>query len=68
MSGNILLWHNPTPERWGAFAGGFEEVDENVEYEEREDEFDIVRFVLASHIELRMTIKSAGGRGRNSTT
>ena len=41
--GNILIWHCPTPERWGAFAGGFEEVDENVEYEEREDEFDIVR-------------------------
>ena len=41
--GNILLWHCPVPERWGAFAGGFEEVDENVEYEEHEDEFDIVR-------------------------
>lgn len=41
--GSILIWHCPTPERWGAFAGGFEEVDENVEYEEREDEFDIVR-------------------------
>lgn len=40
--GNILIWHHPNPERWGAFAGGFEEVDENVEYEEREDEFDIV--------------------------
>ncbi|KAF4616164.1 hypothetical protein D9613_011428 [Agrocybe pediades] len=39
--GNILIWHHPNPERWGAFAGGFEEVDENVEYEEREDEFDI---------------------------
>ncbi|KAF9004774.1 COMPASS complex protein [Cyathus striatus] len=39
--GNILIWHHPSPERWGAFAGGFEEVDENVEYEEREDEFDI---------------------------
>jgi hypothetical protein len=37
-----LIWHFPNPERWGAFAGGFEEVDENVEYEEREDEFDIV--------------------------
>ena len=44
--GNILVWHCPTPERWGAFAGGFEEVDENVEYEEREDEFDIVSRVL----------------------
>jgi COMPASS component SWD1 len=41
--GNLLIWHCPTPERWGAFAGGFEEVDENVEYQEREDEFDIVR-------------------------
>ena len=40
--GNIFIWHCPTAERWGAFAGGFEEVDENVEYEEREDEFDIV--------------------------
>lgn len=40
-SGNILLWHCPTPERWGAFAGGFEEFDENAEYEEREDEFDV---------------------------
>jgi len=46
--GNILIWHCPSPERWGAFAGGFEEVDENVEYEEREDEFDIVR-VFSSH-------------------
>lgn len=40
--GTILIWHYPMPERWGAFAGGFEEVDENVKYEEREDEFDIV--------------------------
>ncbi|KAJ3560730.1 hypothetical protein NP233_g10647 [Leucocoprinus birnbaumii] len=39
--GNILIWHCPKAERWGAFAGGFEEVDENIEYEEREDEFDI---------------------------
>ncbi|KAG6861495.1 hypothetical protein C0995_015922 [Termitomyces sp. Mi166 len=39
--GNVLLWHSPNPERWGAFAGGFEELDENVEYEEKEDEFDI---------------------------
>ncbi|KAF7301216.1 WD-REPEATS-REGION domain-containing protein [Mycena indigotica] len=39
--GNILIWHRPHPERWGAFAGGFEELDENVEYQEREDEFDI---------------------------
>ncbi|KAH7097589.1 COMPASS complex protein [Auriculariales sp. MPI-PUGE-AT-0066] len=39
--GDIHVWNKPTEERWGAFAGGFEEVDENVEYGEREDEFDI---------------------------
>jgi len=42
MHGNILIWHCPKAERWGAFAGGFEEVDENINYEEKEDEFDIV--------------------------
>ncbi|KAG7096577.1 hypothetical protein E1B28_003997 [Marasmius oreades] len=41
LHGNIFIWHSPNPERWGAFAGGFEEVDENVEYEEKEDEFDV---------------------------
>ena len=48
--GNILIWHCPTPERWGAFAGGFEEVDENVEYEEREDEFDIVSVNISNNM------------------
>ena len=41
--GNILIWHCPTLEKWSAFAGDFEELDENVEYIEKEDEFDIVR-------------------------
>jgi len=48
--GNILVWHCPHPERWGAFAGGFEEVDENVEYEEKEDEFDIVSFTCQAFV------------------
>ncbi|KIK79997.1 hypothetical protein PAXRUDRAFT_833798 [Paxillus rubicundulus Ve08.2h10] len=39
--GTILVWHCPSPERWGAFAGGFEEADENVWYEEGESEFDL---------------------------
>lgn len=47
--GNVLIWHCPREERWGAFAGGFEEVDENVEYEERENEFDIVRGLIIVH-------------------
>ena len=37
-----MIWHAPTQERWGAFAGDFEELDENIMYEEKEDEFDIV--------------------------
>jgi COMPASS component SWD1 len=53
--GNILIWHAPAPERWGAFAGGFEEVDENVMYEEREDEFDFVRLGLHSELSLLIT-------------
>ncbi|KIJ56751.1 hypothetical protein M422DRAFT_72901 [Sphaerobolus stellatus SS14] len=41
IHGNILIWHIPTLEKWSAFAGDFEELDENVEYIEKEDEFDI---------------------------
>ena len=30
-------------ELWSAYAPNFKELDENEEYEEKEDEFDIVR-------------------------
>ncbi|KAF8332697.1 WD40-repeat-containing domain protein [Cantharellus anzutake] len=39
--GGIYIWSTVTTEKWGAFAAHFEELDENVEYVEREDEFDI---------------------------
>jgi COMPASS component SWD1 len=46
----VLIWHSPTSERWGAFAGGFEEVDENIWYEEREDEFDFVSVFISGSV------------------
>ena len=40
-------------ELWSAYAPNFKELDENEEYEEKEDEFDIVRITqhntLSSH-------------------
>ncbi|KAI9806450.1 MAG: chromatin binding protein [Piccolia ochrophora] len=40
-SGRIYLWTITTPQRWSALAPDFVEVEENVEYAECEDEFDI---------------------------
>lgn len=40
--GNIYVWATVTPQQWSALAPDFVEVDENVEYEEKEDEFDVV--------------------------
>ncbi|KPV74652.1 uncharacterized protein RHOBADRAFT_53613 [Rhodotorula graminis WP1] len=38
--GLIHLWVTPVVENWSAYAPGFEELDENREYEEKEDDFD----------------------------
>ncbi|GAA6040189.1 hypothetical protein JCM8097_004172 [Rhodosporidiobolus ruineniae] len=38
--GMIHFWKTPVVEHWSAYAPGFEELDENREYEEKEDEFD----------------------------
>jgi len=40
-SGRVYLWSVVAPQRWSALAPDFAEVEENVEYVEREDEFDI---------------------------
>ncbi|KAI5802810.1 WD40-repeat-containing domain protein [Pyronema domesticum] len=40
-SGKIYIWATTNPQRWSALAPDFAEVEENVEYEEKEDEFDI---------------------------
>lgn len=41
-SGAIYIWGVRSVEKWGSFAPDFKELEENVEYEEREDEFDIL--------------------------
>lgn len=40
-TGRVYLWSIIAPQRWSALAPDFAEVEENVEYIEREDEFDI---------------------------
>ncbi|SPO19815.1 related to SWD1 - subunit of the COMPASS complex [Ustilago trichophora] len=39
-TGSVYVWFSPSEEIWSAYAPGFEELEENIEYEEREDEFD----------------------------
>lgn len=40
--GTIYLWSIEFPQKWSALAPDFVEIEENIEYEEKEDEFDII--------------------------
>lgn len=40
--GLVYLWSKNHEENWSSFAPGFKEYETNVEYDEREDEFDRV--------------------------
>ena len=41
-SGAVYLWQIQFPQKWSALAPDFVEVEENIEYEEKEDEFDVI--------------------------
>ncbi|ORY77012.1 WD40-repeat-containing domain protein [Protomyces lactucae-debilis] len=42
-TGTVYLWGVPSVEKWGSFAPDFKELEENVEFVEQEDAFDIRR-------------------------
>lgn len=41
-TGTVYLWTVTFPQKWSALAPDFVEIEENIDYEEKEDEFDIV--------------------------
>lgn len=51
-TGSIQIWGIEPQQKWSALAPDFTEVTENVEYVEREDEFDI--YPAQEHIKRRM--------------
>ncbi|KAK0544377.1 chromatin binding protein [Tilletia horrida] len=40
-TGAVHLWFSKSEEAWSAYAPQFEELEENIQYEEREEEFDL---------------------------
>ncbi|EEB07667.1 Set1C complex subunit Swd1 [Schizosaccharomyces japonicus yFS275] len=50
-TGSIYIWSAKQEESWSAFAPDFQELKENIDYEEKEDEFDIYDEDLVTNTE-----------------
>lgn len=44
-TGDVYIWSIVIPPKWSALAPDFEEIEENIEYREKEDEFDQVDLI-----------------------
>ena len=57
-SGSVYIWTKKYSENWSAFAPDFKELEENEEYDERGDDFDIKPVRLASVICVSLAFRS----------
>lgn len=76
-TGDIYIWSIVVPPKWSALAPDFEEIEENIDYQEKEDEFDLTtdeqeqqhRITKAEGVPIDLTARERFDvRGNNLTT